>query len=181
MPCSIWLPAGDFVLLPPELLHQIISHLPLSAAIALKLVNKALFRAVRLPSDTLSRDSRYKLPYCEQDAIRRNINEYWVMKSCRRRCAVCDSVQHLRDFPESSAACHFHDERLTMGVEEHFSKPWDELLATAEGSMVVSKRPFCMHKRELVPQDASNCSCGCPSCAHPEVVCFSRAGDLAFV
>lgn len=169
--------------LPLELLHQIASYLPIPALISLKLINPELYCSIRLPAwfqQLRGKDGLQQLPACEQRAVHRYLNERRERQYGRRRCILCDTLQPLDGFLDDGQACSFHQARLRWAsnrprpeaggsgrlVSSHPSAP--------ESDSFRSESVICGHTKEIIGGDVRSCGCGCDSCSHCIVKCYTR-------
>jgi len=169
--------SSRLVSLPPELLLEVASYLPLPTIISMKLVNKSLFHAVPIPRDY----SILRLAQCEQDAIRRAINEYVDRRTARKRCVACNTLQSLRWFRNCNIPiCSWHDgrfmkSRVPVAVDEVTKRKYYDLVSAAtETYWLALDRKFCSHCRAILGWEIPECWCGCTSCPRLTVAVFLR-------
>jgi hypothetical protein len=118
VPDSIRAGSGRFMaknklaLLPAELLAMISSYLPVSALIAMKLVDTELYQMIALPRWYHGKQAFRALCSREKADVRRALHERREKTYGRRRCRVCETLQPIHCFPKGGYVCDFHDVRL---------------------------------------------------------------------
>jgi len=184
--------------LPPELVLEIAAYLPTSALISLKLANKYIGSVVSSPPNHRFRD----LSPCEKNSIRRYINERANLRTGRRRCLLCNTLQELRFFRDDSPVCTGEEGRfMTISsssssppppppgseLESYMRKQIEDLTVAGKAKrddvfwFAVPQR-LCLHTGVITgrARQTTLCECHCDSCAHVEVSCYVRvAGELA--
>jgi hypothetical protein len=160
---------ANFTALPVELPQQIVTHVPISALVALKLTSKQLFFQLPAPPQGYINTASE----CEKRAVRRYIAERQHCSEGRRKCILCDGVM-----PEESyrgrvePVCKWHEgwfERI-LSVRA--------LSSERNGGFTsrhIIRRILCGHCKQIREWDVGRCSCessgGCDSCGSWEIEC----------
>lgn len=162
--------------LPPELLLEVISHLPISSLISFKLACKqAWFTAPTPPPNWLKTATD-----CQRIATYRATRERKELLGGRRRCVHCGILAPSRRFPGAAPLCKWHQARfMSSCIPEHMESSLKIrlLLLTREkdeAAWIAVKRMYCAHERETIGWHVTECSCNCDSCGHFEVECLVR-------
>lgn len=162
--------------LPPELLLEVVSYLPISSLIALKLVNKHLLLTTPTPPQNWNEIASD----CEKTAAYRALTERKELDGGRRKCVHCGILAPLRRFSGNAPLCHWHQARfMSTSVPSHLESSLKiRLLVLArqlqEPVWVRVARTYCVHEREIVKWHVGKCGCGCNSCGHFPVPCLVR-------
>lgn len=163
--------------LPPELLLEIVSYLPASALISLKISSKQLwFTAPSPPTDWLKTATD-----CQRTAAYRATRERKELLGGRRRCVHCGIVAPTRRFHGAAPLCKWHQARfMSNSIPEHVESSLKIrlLLMTREREDAVwisIRRTYCAHARETLGWHiGSKCDCHCDSCK------YSKVGGILF-
>lgn len=168
--------ASRFTRLPPELLWEIASYLPVSGNIALKLSCKTLFMS--MPS--VPRDWNESASRCERRANRRNVLERKNLADGKRRCVNCDLVTYAGRFPTSAPLCKWHEPRfMSNSIPRNLDVETKAILeriarGSTSSSWIAFERTYCSHNREIIGWHEAECNCNCNSCGHFSIPCFVR-------
>jgi len=164
------------LMLPPEILHMIVSYLPTSSLIAVKLTSKRLYLdTVSPPVGWLKTAS-----ICERKAARRYIHERRDGLEGRRQCTTCNLVTSKDRFPIDPPICKWHEQWFLSTTIPTFLEPGLKArlvrLArrTKSSEWIAIDRTYCAHSRDIIGWHVSDCECNCTSCGHFPVKCYVR-------
>lgn len=162
--------------LPPEIVQQIASYVPVSALISLKLASPRLFLQLPAPPQGYVKTASR----CEIKSIRRYVGERAEARGGRRKCILCDGLMPIVFFRDPGLpVCKWHD--------GWFSKSAASLSAVlrpdvGQTDIMASEseiaRVLCAHCKVIRGWDAECCICkvtgDCESCGVWDVNCHLR-------
>jgi hypothetical protein len=160
---------ANLAALPVELVQQIVTHVPTSALVALKLTSKQLFFQLPAPPQSYINTASE----CEKRAVRRYVAERRHGSESRRKCILCDGVMPEKSYRgRAEPVCKWHE-----GWFERI--PNVRALASERNggftSRQIIQRILCGHCKQVRGWDVERCSCessgGCDSCGSWEVEC----------
>jgi hypothetical protein len=163
-------------MLPAEILHMIVSYLPTSSLIAVKLTNKRLYRDTISPSPGWPKAAST----CEKKAVRRYINERKDLISGRRQCTTCNLITSTDRFPCDAPICKWHEQWFVSTTIPSFLETGLKARLvqlsnrTEEPKYIAIDRMYCAHNRDIVGWHVMDCECECDSCGHYSVKCYVR-------
>lgn len=163
--------------LPPELLLHIISFLPYSSLVSLKLSSKRLFQWT--PDPIAERPNT--ITDCEKTALQRYTSERKEEAGGRRKCIHCGILAPIRRFSGIAPLCHWHEARfMSTSIPKHLesSTSTQLLLQTRERDeaawFAVETIMYCAHMRTAIGWHVRDCKCKCESCGHHPIRCLVR-------
>ena len=162
--------------LPIDLILEILSYLPTSSLIALKLVDRRLFLNTPLPL----RGWIKRASACEKAAVRRYLHERQDLITGRRKCIVCNIVAPLHRFSSDVPICRWHDSWFRSGLtplclEPSLRKILQSLSeSTSHPFWITIPRAYCAHTRDILGWHVAELKCVCTSCGVFPVQCFVR-------
>ena len=164
--------------LPFELHLQIISYLPASAHIALRLTSRALYLTTPFPQN----QDLKKLELCERLALARCVNERQDLAEGKRWCAVCRTLQPRTFFHEAATpVCNWHEGwRMRVApprrMENSLARQLHNLASSLpDARWVAVQRSLCVGCLAIWGWDVpGRCRCHCQTCGVYPITCYVR-------
>lgn len=162
--------------LPSELLYHIVSYLPVSANIALKLTNKELAGHTPPNLDLCSHD----LPRCAKivifDYFQESKELRQELRNQRRRCVVCRNWFLLDRFEKDSFICKDHKD---WGLSNSTASTRE---ISTEARWLARPAILCLHCKSIESEPFRSCRCRndpCEDCWSRPTWTFDRVGNGA--